>query len=137
MIKKKWLMLLLALMIALVTALAGCSNNKSSDSNTGGNSGGNTGGTATTGTSQNDASSSGGSGGGDAKRGGTLTIATIGEPPTLDVHVATAYQVQQVGWHIFEGLFTLDDNYNATPMLAKDYSYDESTTRIRSGCAKK
>jgi peptide/nickel transport system substrate-binding protein len=60
------------------------------------------------------------------QKGGTLKVAITGEPPTLDSHMSTAFLAQQVGWHIFEGLFTLDKDYNAVPMLAKDYEYDEA-----------
>ena len=66
-------------------------------------------------------------GGGEPKQGGTLKVALTGEPPTLDNHLSTADLAGKVSWHIFEGLFTLDENYSPIPMLAKDYEYDEST----------
>src|SRR5690606_2526776 len=66
-----------------------------------------------------------------------LKIAITGEPPTLDSQYSTAYLASYISWHIFEGLFTLDENYNAVPMLAKDYVYDEEkktyTIHLREG----
>ena len=58
--------------------------------------------------------------------GGTLNIAIIGEPPTLDAHQSTAFITQSIGWHIYEGLFTLDANFDAVPMLAESYEFDEA-----------
>ena len=59
------------------------------------------------------------------KKGGVLNIAITGEPPTLDAHHSTAFITQSVGWHIYEGLFTLDSKYNAVPMLAESVAFDE------------
>ena len=58
-------------------------------------------------------------------KGGTLNVAITGEPPTLDAHHSTAFITQSVGWHIYEGLFTLDKNYNAVPMLAESFEFDQ------------
>ena len=60
-----------------------------------------------------------------AKKGGVLNVAITGEPPTLDAHHSTAFIAQSVGWHIYEGLFTLDGKYNAVPMLAESVAFDE------------
>ena len=60
-----------------------------------------------------------------AVSGETLNIAIIGEPPTLDAHQSTAFITQSIGWHIYEGLFTLDADYDAVPMLAESYAFDE------------
>lgn len=57
--------------------------------------------------------------------GGTLNVAITGEPPTLDAHQSTAFITQSIGWHVYEGLFTLDANYDAVPMLAESYEFDE------------
>ena len=55
------------------------------------------------------------------KAGGVLKVAVIGEPPTLDVHMTSAFLTQEIGWHIFEGLFTIDKDYKSVPMLADSY----------------
>ncbi|MEW6661001.1 MAG: ABC transporter substrate-binding protein [Bacillota bacterium] len=62
------------------------------------------------------------SGTGADKGGGTLKVVIDASPPTLDSHVSTTTLVYQVGWHIFEGLFTLNDKWEPIPMLVKDYS---------------
>ncbi|HEV8586888.1 MAG TPA: ABC transporter substrate-binding protein [Methylomirabilota bacterium] len=54
--------------------------------------------------------------------GGILKVAIIGEPPTLDVHTTTAVIVQQITWHVYEGLYTYDKNYNAIPLLAESHT---------------
>ncbi|HSB81864.1 MAG TPA: ABC transporter substrate-binding protein [Candidatus Methylomirabilis sp.] len=54
--------------------------------------------------------------------GGTLRVATIGEPPSLDTHFPTGIIAMSIGQHIFEGLFTLDKDFRPIPMLAESYS---------------
>jgi peptide/nickel transport system substrate-binding protein len=54
--------------------------------------------------------------------GGTLRVATIGEPPSLDTHFPTGILAMSIAQHIFEGLFTLDKDFRPTPMLAESYS---------------
>lgn len=44
---------------------------------------------------------------GEPKRGGTLKWAIIGEPPALDVQFTTATVTANIGWHMWEGLFTI------------------------------
>lgn len=51
--------------------------------------------------------------------GGTITVATIGEPPTLDPMASTADLVGMITQHIFETLYTFDANWNTTPLLAQ------------------
>jgi ABC-type transport system substrate-binding protein len=66
----------------------------------------------------------------DAPRfGGVLKAAMIGEPPTLDTHTTTATIAYQVGWHIFEGLYTYDKNYAAIPMLAESHTITDGGRR--------
>ncbi|MCM3082051.1 ABC transporter substrate-binding protein [Brevibacillus invocatus] len=48
-----------------------------------------------------------------------LRVAMSVAPPTLDMHKTTAVVTQQVGWHIFEFLVTLDKDYKVVPMLAE------------------
>jgi len=54
-------------------------------------------------------------------QGGTLKIATIGEPPNLDVMTMSADLVGMIGQHIFEQLFAFDEKYDIRPMLAQSY----------------
>ena len=51
-------------------------------------------------------------------KGGVINVATIGEPPTLDAMASTADLVGIVSQHIFETLYTFDENWNPTPLLA-------------------
>jgi peptide/nickel transport system substrate-binding protein len=71
------------------------------------------------------------------KSGGTLRVAIIGEPPTIDAHWATATIVFTLSSHIAEALFTLDDKYNVIPMLADSYEIGDKgktyTIKIRQG----
>ncbi len=50
--------------------------------------------------------------------GGVVNVATIGEPPTLDAMVSTADLVGIISQHIFETLYTFDNNWKPTPLLA-------------------
>jgi peptide/nickel transport system substrate-binding protein len=56
------------------------------------------------------------------RAGGVLRVATIGEPPTLDLHTTTAVIVQQITWHVLEGLYTYDRNYNPIPLLVDSHT---------------
>lgn len=52
-------------------------------------------------------------------KGGTIVVATIGEPPTLDPMASTADLVGILTQHIFETLYTFDAKWNTTPLLAE------------------
>jgi peptide/nickel transport system substrate-binding protein len=58
---------------------------------------------------------------GAPKKGGTLRIAMIGEPPTLDPHLTTATIAREIGAQIFETLYALDARYEAVPFLAEGH----------------
>ncbi|HUF92550.1 MAG TPA: ABC transporter substrate-binding protein [Candidatus Limnocylindria bacterium] len=62
---------------------------------------------------------------GSPKMGGVFKAAMIGEPPSLDLHSTTAVIVQQITWHIYEGLFTYDKSYNAVPMLVDTHAVSD------------
>jgi peptide/nickel transport system substrate-binding protein len=59
------------------------------------------------------------------------------EAPTLDWTTSTATIVRVLAWHIYEGLFAIDQNYEVKPLLAQDYSVSADgltyTIRLRSG----
>jgi peptide/nickel transport system substrate-binding protein len=59
------------------------------------------------------------------KSGGIFKAAMIGEPPTLDLHTTTAVIVQQITWHIYEGLYTYDKHYSAIPLLAESHAVSD------------
>jgi peptide/nickel transport system substrate-binding protein len=70
-------------------------------------------------------------------RGGVIRVATNAEPGTLDWQSSTATATRLVAWHIFEGLFALDQNYAVKPLLAQDYTVSPDglryTIRLRTG----
>jgi peptide/nickel transport system substrate-binding protein len=53
------------------------------------------------------------------KKGGVLRVGIIGEPPALDAHWTTATLTSNMSAHLYEGLYTLDDNRRPIPMLAE------------------
>ncbi|TCQ99945.1 ABC transporter substrate-binding protein [Neorhizobium sp. JUb45] len=54
-----------------------------------------------------------------AGTGGVIDVATIGEPPTLDPMASTVDIVGMTTQHIFETLFTFDEQWNVVPLLAE------------------
>jgi peptide/nickel transport system substrate-binding protein len=70
-------------------------------------------------------------------RGGTLRVATIGEPPHLDEHQSTADIIALIGYCAYEGLFTYDETYQAIPELVETHTVSEDglthTMALRQG----
>lgn len=54
------------------------------------------------------------------QRGGVLSVATVGEPPTLDPMLSTADLVGMITQNMFETLYTFDQNWKVTPLLAQN-----------------
>jgi peptide/nickel transport system substrate-binding protein len=52
-------------------------------------------------------------------RGGVLRVGNLGEPPTLDPHVSTTALAETLTNHVYEGLYTLDENNRPIAMLAE------------------
>ena len=55
------------------------------------------------------------------RMGGVLKVASIGEPPTLDITTSTATIVYEIMWHVNESLFTYDKSFNPIPLLAESH----------------
>ena len=53
------------------------------------------------------------------KKGGVIRVGLLGEPPALDAHWTTAVISEVLTNHLYEGLYTLDENYRPVPMLAE------------------
>src|SRR5262245_55405738 len=53
------------------------------------------------------------------RKGGVLRIGILGEPPALDAHWSTTALVETLTNHIYEGLYTLDQDNRPIPMLAE------------------
>ena len=62
---------------------------------------------------------------GAGTRGGTLRIATIGEPLTLDEHQTTAEITAIIGYNMFENIFTYDNDFQPIPELAESHTISE------------
>lgn len=54
-------------------------------------------------------------------KGGTLHVAIVSDPPTLDWTYSTSTITYEVAWNIFEQLFALDGQSTPKPMLATGY----------------
>ena len=71
------------------------------------------------------------------RRGGTLRVATLGEPPSLDAHWTTATITQVITYHYLEGLYTQGKDYEPIPMLAEGHSVSDEalvyTLTLRQG----
>ena len=55
----------------------------------------------------------------EPKRGGIITVATVGEPTTLDPMQTTADLVGGIMQHVFETLYTFGDGLTIVPLLAE------------------
>jgi peptide/nickel transport system substrate-binding protein len=74
---------------------------------------------------------------GEGQQGGSLNVALIGDPPTLDIHQSTADIVSLITWHIYEPLFTWDEDYEIMPELAATHEVSDDgltqTIELRDG----
>ena len=66
----------------------------------------------------------------DARMGGAINIGTTGEPPTLDLHQTTADIVALITWHVYEPLFTWDEDYELTGELAESHEVSDDGLNI-------
>ena len=64
------------------------------------------------------------------RMGGVLKAGLIGEAPTLDLHATTAVITQQITWHMYETLYTLDRNFATIPMLAEGHTVSDGGRRF-------
>ncbi len=63
------------------------------------------------------------------RMGGVLKVASIGEPPTLDIPMSTATLVYEIMWHVNESLFTYDKAFNPVPLLAESHAVTDKGLR--------
>ena len=54
------------------------------------------------------------------RKGGVLRVGILGEPPMLDPHLSTTALVETLTNHVYEGLYTLDQDNRPIPMLAEE-----------------
>jgi peptide/nickel transport system substrate-binding protein len=71
------------------------------------------------------------------KRGGTLRIANIGEPPTLDYSATTVGITSNISMAMFETPFAFDANWRPQPMLVESHAVSQNglthTFKLRHG----
>ncbi|MGX7594280.1 ABC transporter substrate-binding protein [Planococcus plakortidis] len=69
--------------------------------------------------------------------GGELNVAIGADPNTLDWMYTGESAARKIGWHIYEGLFALNQDFEAAPLLAEDYEVSEDgktyTITLREG----
>jgi len=63
------------------------------------------------------------------RMGGVLKVASIGEPPTLDIQATTTTLTYEIMWHVYEPLFTHDRGWNPIPFLADTHSVSDRGLR--------
>jgi peptide/nickel transport system substrate-binding protein len=63
------------------------------------------------------------------RMGGVLKVATVGEPPTLDLHATTTVLTYEIMWHVYESLFTYDRNWTPVPHLAESHAVTDRGLR--------
>lgn len=66
-----------------------------------------------------------------------LNVAVAANPPSMDPHGINSNIVGSIGMHIYEPLFSLNENYEAVPVLAEGYTVSddglEYTITLRQG----
>ncbi len=85
------------------------------------------------GSSSDDAGKSGNSG----EKGGTLNVAYMAQPPTLDPHATVSVATTEIGRNIFESLLAFNERNEAAPLLAESFESSEDlksiTFKLRKG----
>ncbi len=73
----------------------------------------------------------------DDRYGGQLNIALVGEPPSFDIHTTTATLGTHMLMHIYEPLFTWDEDFQVVPDLVDTHDVSDdgllNTLHLREG----
>ena len=64
-----------------------------------------------------------------SRMGGVLKVASIGEPPTLDLQATTTTLTYLIMWHVYEPLFTHDRGWTPVPHLAESHAISDRGLR--------
>lgn len=108
---------LLGILLALAMMVAACGGGAGKQA-----AGTSAGGPAAPGTSKQDA--------GAPIKGGILKVATIGNAPTLDIHLTTTTLAEQVTFNLYETLFALDSKFKPQPMLADSFTWENGNKTL-------
>ena len=73
---------------------------------------------------------------GNKKYKDELNVAITAQPPTLDSAMTVSQVALDVAGNIFETLYTLDADYEPTPMLAESVDISEDAKRTHLSCEK-
>src|SRR5438067_6216665 len=63
------------------------------------------------------------------RTGGVLKVASIGEPPTLDIQATTTVLTYEIMWHVYEPLFAHDRAWNPIPHLVDTHAVTDRGLR--------
>ncbi len=63
------------------------------------------------------------------RKGGSLKVGMIGEPPTLDAHATTATITREITVNVYEGLYALDARLQPVPLLAEGHDVADGGKR--------
>jgi peptide/nickel transport system substrate-binding protein len=63
------------------------------------------------------------------RMGGVLKVASIGEPPTLDIQATTTVLTYEIMWHVYEPLFAHDRDWNPIPHLVDTHAVSDRGLR--------
>jgi peptide/nickel transport system substrate-binding protein len=63
------------------------------------------------------------------RSGGVIKVATIGEPPTLDLQATTTVLTYEIMWHVWEQLFVPDRTWTPVPHLAESHAVSDKGLR--------
>ncbi|HBZ09885.1 MAG TPA: ABC transporter substrate-binding protein [Bacillus bacterium] len=78
-----------------------------------------------------------GKSGNSDKKGGTLNVAYMAQPPTLDPHATVSVATTEIGRNIFESLLAFNERNEAAPLLAESFESSEDlksiTFKLRKG----
>jgi peptide/nickel transport system substrate-binding protein len=70
------------------------------------------------------------------RMGGILKVASIGEPPTLDLQATTTVLTYEIMWHVYETLFVHDRGWTPVPHLAESHAVTDRGLRHTIGLRK-
>lgn len=59
-----------------------------------------------------------------------INVAITADPPTLDTVITSSNITKDIGMHVYEALFTMNEEFKPVPMLAESYEVNEDFTEF-------